>query len=113
MKKMQEKSKIYKIQDKASTLLEPKAKQKLSLKPSHVDGNTKFQTQEGSKKSTRFLNAKDHTPPEPKANQTKRQIQPKTPTPPEVENTRFYQMSLDKPQDKHMPLKQQSNSKRI
>jgi hypothetical protein len=32
--------------------------------------NTKFQTQEGSKKSTRFLNAKDHTPPEP------RQIKP-------------------------------------
>jgi hypothetical protein len=28
--------------------------------------NTKFQTQEGSKKSIRFLNAKDHTPPEPR-----------------------------------------------
>jgi hypothetical protein len=62
--------------------------------------NTKFQTQEDSKQNTRFLNAKDHTPPEPKANQTKRQTQSKTPTPPKVENTRFYQMSLDKPQDK-------------
>jgi hypothetical protein len=32
--------------------------------------NTKFQTQEGSKKSIRFLNAKDHTPPkQDKSNQ--------------------------------------------
>jgi hypothetical protein len=93
--------------------LNPRQNKKLPLKPSHVDGNTKFQTQEGSKKRTRFLNAKDHTPPEPKANQTKRQIQPKTPTPPKVENPRFYQMSLDKPQDKHRPLKQQSKSKCI
>jgi hypothetical protein len=72
--------------------------------------NTMFETQEGSKQNTRFLNEKDHTPPEPKANQIKRQIQPKTPTPPEVENTMFYQMSLDKPQNTHMPLKQQSKS---
>jgi hypothetical protein len=57
-----------------------------------------FQTQEGSKKSTRFLNTKYHTPPEPKANQTKRQIQPKTSTPPE---------------DKYRPLKQQGKSKHI
>jgi hypothetical protein len=48
--------------------------------------------------------AKYHTPPETKANQTKHQAQPKTPTPPKVENTRFYQMSLDKPQDKPRPL---------
>jgi hypothetical protein len=27
-------------------------------------------------------------------------------TSPKVENTRFYQMSLDKPQGKHRPLKQ-------
>jgi hypothetical protein len=46
--------------------------------------NIKFQTQEGNKKSTRFLNAKDHTPPEPKAKHTKRQTQSKTRTPPEV-----------------------------
>jgi hypothetical protein len=71
---------------------------------------TKFQTQEGSKKSTKFLNAKDHTPPEPKAKHNKRQTQSKTQTPPEVENPRFYQISLDKPQDKHRPLKQQSKS---
>jgi hypothetical protein len=43
--------------------------------------NTKFSTQEGSNQNTMFLNAKDHTPPESKANQTKRKIQPKTPTP--------------------------------
>jgi hypothetical protein len=48
--------------------------------------------------------AKDHTPPKTNANQTKRQTQRKTPTPPEVENTRFYQMSLDKPQDQSRPL---------
>jgi hypothetical protein len=32
--------------------------------------NIKFQTQKGSNQDTRFLNAKDHTPPEP------RQIKP-------------------------------------
>jgi hypothetical protein len=57
--------------------------------------------------------AKDHTPPDQgksqappqtKANQTKRQTQSKTPTPPKIENTRFYQMSLDKHQDKPRPL---------
>jgi hypothetical protein len=47
---------------------------------------------------------KDHTPPETKANQTKRQTERKTSTPPEVENTRCYQMSLDKPQDMPRPL---------
>jgi hypothetical protein len=62
--------------------------------------NTKFSTQEGNNQNTRFLNAKDHTPPESKANQIKRQIQPKTPTPLEVENPRFYQLSLDKSQGK-------------
>jgi hypothetical protein len=87
-----------------------KIKHQLPLKPSHEDGKHKFQTQEGSKQNTRFLNAKDHTPPETKENQTKRQTQSKTSTPPEVENTRFYQMSLDKHQDKHRPLKQQSKS---
>jgi hypothetical protein len=30
--------------------------------------------------------------------------------PPEVENTRFYQLSLDKPQDKFKPLEQQGKS---
>jgi hypothetical protein len=43
-----------------------KANHKLPIKPNHMDDNIKFQTQEGSKKSTRFLNAKDHTPPEPR-----------------------------------------------
>jgi hypothetical protein len=56
---------------------------------------------------------KDNTPLESKANQTKRQIRPKTQTPPEVENPRFYQMSLDKPQGKHKSIKQQSKSMHI
>jgi hypothetical protein len=51
-----------------------------------------------------FLNAKEHTPLKTKANQIKRQTQQKTSTPPEVESTRFHQLSLDTPQDKHMPL---------
>jgi hypothetical protein len=59
--------------------------------------NTNFKTQEGTKQNRRFLNVKDHTPPKPKANQTKCQTQSKMTTPSEVENTRFYQMSLDKP----------------
>jgi hypothetical protein len=75
--------------------------------------NIKFQTQEGSNQNKRFLNAKDHIPPESKTNQTKRQIQSNMPTPPGVENTRFHQLSLDTPQDKHRPLKQQSKSKCI
>jgi hypothetical protein len=79
-------------------------KHQLPLKPKQITSfpsnqamwmaNTKFQTQEGSKKSTRFLNAKDYTPPE-------------------AENTRFHQLSLDTPQDKHRSLKQQSKLKRI
>jgi hypothetical protein len=52
--------------------------------------NTKFKTQESSNQNTSFLNGKNHTSPETKANKDKRQTQPKTPTPPEVENTRFY-----------------------
>jgi hypothetical protein len=75
--------------------------------------NTKFSIHEGSNQNMRFLNAKDHTPPESKENQTKHRMQPKTSTPPEVENLRFYQMSLNKPEGKHRPLKQQSKSKRI
>jgi hypothetical protein len=75
--------------------------------------NIIFWTQEGSNQNTRFLNAKDRTPPKSKANQTNHQIQPKTPTPPEVENTRFHQLSLDTPQDKHRPLKQQNKSMHI
>jgi hypothetical protein len=75
--------------------------------------NNKFSTQEGSNQNTRFLNAKDHTPPETKVNhklpptkvnQIKRQTQSKAPTPPED------QMSLDKPQDTHKPLNQQNKS---
>jgi hypothetical protein len=75
--------------------------------------NIKFRTQEGSNQDTRFLNAKDHTPPEPMAKHNKCQIQPKTQTPPKVENPKFYQISLDKSEEKHRPLKQQSKSKRI
>jgi hypothetical protein len=56
---------------------------------------------------------KSQAPPQTKANQIKRQTQQKTPTPPEVENTRFHQLRLDIPQDKHRLLKQQSKSKHI
>jgi hypothetical protein len=72
--------------------------------------NTKFQTQEGSNQNTSILDGKNQTPPETKANKNKRQTQPNAPTPPEVENTKFYQLSLDKPQVKLRPLKQQSKS---
>jgi hypothetical protein len=68
--------------------------------------NIKFQTQEGSNQNTRFLNAKNHTPLEPKAKHNKHQTQSKTRIPPEVKNPMFYQMSLDKPQGNHRPLKQ-------
>jgi hypothetical protein len=98
-------------------------KHQLPLKPRQITSshsnqaiwvaNIKFRTQEDSNQDTRFLNTKDHTPPEPKAKYNKRQIQPKTWTPPEVENPRFYQISLDKSQNKHRPLKQQSKLKRI
>jgi hypothetical protein len=50
MKKMQEKSKTY------------KEKHKLPRKPSHMDGDIKFQPQKGSNQDTRFFNAKDNTP---------------------------------------------------
>jgi hypothetical protein len=52
----------------------------------------------------------DHTPPETKANKKQALNPTKTPTPPEEETTRSHQFSLDKPQDKLWPLKQQSKS---
>jgi hypothetical protein len=72
--------------------------------------NTKFETEEGSNQNTSFLNGKNHTPLETKAHKNKRQTLPKMPTTPEVENTKFYQLSLDKPQDKLRPLEQQGKS---
>jgi hypothetical protein len=71
--------------------------------------NTNFQTEEGSNQSTSFLKDKNHTPPNTKANKNKCQTQRKTPTPPELENTKFYQLSLDKPQDKLRPLKHKAS----
>jgi hypothetical protein len=65
--------------------------------------NTRFQTQEGSNQNIGFLNCKNYTPLETKANKNKRQTQTRTPTPPKVEITKFYQLILDKPQDKHKP----------
>jgi hypothetical protein len=59
MKKMQEKNKMYNIQAKAPTPSQTKP---------YGWQTPIFQTQEGSKKSTRFLNAKDHTPPETNVN---------------------------------------------
>jgi hypothetical protein len=55
---------------------------------------------------TMQVHTKAPTPPQTKANQMKRKTQQKTPTPPEVENIRFHQLSLDTPQDKHRPLNQ-------
>jgi hypothetical protein len=55
-------------------------------------------------KTQGFSMAKDHTFPEIKVNKNKCRTQPKRSTPPEVENTRFYQLSLDKPQEKPRPL---------
>jgi hypothetical protein len=72
--------------------------------------NTKFPTQEGSNQNLRLLNGKRPYPPEAKANQNERQTQQKRSSPLEEENTKFHQLSLDKPQDKHRPLKQQSKS---
>jgi hypothetical protein len=48
-------------------------------------------------------------PPETKANKDKRQTQTKTPTPPEVVNIKFYQLSSDKSQDKLRPLKHKAS----
>jgi recombination DNA repair RAD52 pathway protein len=65
---------------------------------------------------------KDNTPYEAKANH-KLPLKPRQSNQasnstkdidsPEVENTRFHQLSLDTPQDKHRPLNQQGKSKRI
>jgi hypothetical protein len=66
MTKMQEKSKIYSIHDRAPTPPQTKANHKLPSNQAMWMANSKFQTQEGSKKSTRFLNTKYHTPPEPR-----------------------------------------------
>jgi hypothetical protein len=98
-------------------------KHQLPLKPRQITSspsnqtmwmaNTKFQTQEGSKKSTKISQCKRPYSPWTKAKHNKRQTQSKTWTPPEVENPMFYQMSLDKPQGKYRLLKQQSKSKCI
>jgi hypothetical protein len=95
---------VYKV--KHILPLKPRQRTTSSSNQAIWVANIEFWTQEGSNQDTRFLNAKDHTPPEPKVKHNKHQIQPKTWTPPEVENPRFYQISLDKSQDKHMPLKQ-------
>jgi hypothetical protein len=74
-----------------------------------------------------FLNAKDHTPPEHKANQTKRQIQSKTPTLPEMKSygsqapatcrdskeskPNPFQMNMSNSQIKTRPLNQYNKSK--
>jgi hypothetical protein len=50
MKEMQEKNKIYNIQEKAQAPSQTKANHKLPLKPSHGDGNTKFQLKRVARK---------------------------------------------------------------
>jgi hypothetical protein len=59
MKKMQKKSKLYKYTPKHQL---PPSNQVIWMT------NIKFQTQEGSNQTTRFLNAKEHIPPKTKVN---------------------------------------------
>jgi hypothetical protein len=84
--------------------------------------NTNFQLKRAATKTQRFLMTKDNTPLKPRritsspsnqGKQIRRQTKQKTSTSPEVENTRFHQLSLDTPQDEHMQLKQQGKLKRI
>jgi hypothetical protein len=84
--------------------------------------NTKFETQEDNNQNTSFLNVKNHIPPDTKAHNNKHQTQPKMPTPTEVVNTRFYQLSLDisfpneslgNPRIKPRPLTQHNKSKHM
>jgi hypothetical protein len=101
MKKMQGKSKriqIYKVNHK------PPSNQAIGMT------NTNFETQEDSNQNTSYFNGKNYTPLETKANKNKHQTQTKTSNPLEEENTKFYQLSLDKPQDKLRPLGQQGKS---
>jgi hypothetical protein len=56
----------HNIQYKTPTPPQTKTNYKLPLKPSNVDGKHQVSNSRGSKKSTRFLNTKDHTPPEPR-----------------------------------------------
>jgi hypothetical protein len=101
MKKMQEKSKRIQIN---------KVNHKLLLKPRHRDGKHQVQNSRGQQPKHRLSQWQKSYLPETKANQTKRQAQRKMPTPPKVENTKLYQMSLDKPQDKLRSLEQQGKS---
>jgi hypothetical protein len=86
--------------------------------------NTKFETQEVRNQNTRFLSGKGpytpwnqgkskqvpNSPKDANSPSNKRQTEPKTPTPPEEENSKFHQVSLGKPQDKLRPLEQQGKS---
>jgi hypothetical protein len=54
--------------------------------------------------------AKTILPLKPRHIKTSVKLNQKYQLPPEVENTRFYQLSLDKPQDKLRPLEQQGKS---
>jgi hypothetical protein len=89
-------------------------KHQLPLKPSHMNGKHKFsKLKRVVTKPWGFSMQKSILPLKPRLIRSSVKLNKKTPTPPEVENLRFYQMSLDKPQGKHRPLKQQRKSKCI
>jgi hypothetical protein len=83
-----------------------KIKHQLPLKPIHKDGKYQVSNSIGQQPKLKVSQWQSPQPPKTKANQNKRQTQIKMVTPPEVENTKFHQLSLDKPQNKNRPLKQ-------
>jgi hypothetical protein len=93
---MQKESKIYNIHAKTPTPTQTKSNHKLPLKPSHMGGKHQvLKLKRVVTKPRGFSMQKSILPSKTKANQTKRQTQQKTPTPPKVESTRFHQLSLD------------------
>jgi hypothetical protein len=113
MKKMQEKSKIYNIQDKVPT---PPQTNPYGWQTPISNSRRQQPKLKVSQRQKTILPLKTRrmiSSPSNQGNQIRRQTQQKASTPPEVENTRFHQLSFDTPQDKHKPLKQQGKSKRI
>jgi hypothetical protein len=110
MNKMQEKSKIYNIHVKTPThpQTKPYGWQTSSSEFKRVVTKTRGFSMQNTILPLKLKRITSS--PQTMANQIKRQTWQKMPTPPEVENPRFYQMSLDKPQGKHKPLNQQSKS---
>jgi hypothetical protein len=115
MKRMQDKSKISNIHDKAPTPPQTKANHKLPQTKPYEWQTPISELKRVVTKIRGFSIQETILPLKPKritsypSNQSKSNQAPnstKTSTPPEAENTRFHQLSLDTPQDKHMPLNQ-------